>query len=138
MYISKKNRELIRLKFGGRCAYSGTPLEDDWQVDHIEPLIRDAFTGIPLFPNAHREDNLVPVQKIINHYKGSLGLETFRTWFMRGLHERLAKLPKKPITEKSIRKIEYMNKVASYFGVTAQVPFSGVFYFETINNNPTP
>jgi len=40
MYISKKNREIIKNKFGGKCAYTGTELKEDWQVDHIKPRIR--------------------------------------------------------------------------------------------------
>jgi len=40
MYISKKNRELIKMKFGGKCAYSGTELEPDWQIEHIKPVVR--------------------------------------------------------------------------------------------------
>ncbi|HQU96708.1 MAG TPA: hypothetical protein PLU58_12030 [Saprospiraceae bacterium] len=35
-YISKKQREEIKQKFDGLCAYSGTPLEDDWQVELIK------------------------------------------------------------------------------------------------------
>lgn len=130
-YISKKQREEIKQKFDGLCAYSGTPLEDDWQVEHIKPLVRNWFDGTSMFPDAHRDENLVPVQKIINHYKGSLDLETFRTWFLGGLHERLDK-PKNPRTEKSKRKKEYLNKVASYFGITPTKPFDGIFYFESV------
>lgn len=40
MYISKKIREQVYNKFGGKCAYTGQPLDDKWQVDHAEPLIR--------------------------------------------------------------------------------------------------
>ena len=104
MYISKKKREIIKNKFQGLCAYSGTPLEDDWQVEHVKPVIRNWWAGTSVFPEAHTDDNLVPVQKIINHYKGSLDLETFRDWFLGGLHERLAKLPKNPRTERYARK----------------------------------
>jgi hypothetical protein len=64
-------------------------------------------------------------------YKGSLDLETFRNWFLGGLHKRLDK-PKNPRTEKSKRKKEYLNKVASYFGITPTNPFDGKFYFEII------
>jgi 5-methylcytosine-specific restriction endonuclease McrA len=128
-YISKVQRDQIKQKFGGLCAYSGTPLEDDWQVDHIKPIVRDWFDGAARFPDAHCDANLIPCQKIINHYKGSLDLETFRTWFMGGLHERMDK-PKNPRTEKSKRKKEYLNKVASYFEITPTKPFDGIFYFE--------
>ena len=45
MYISKKNREIIKQKFNGKCAYSGTNLEPDWQVEHIKPVRRDWWTN---------------------------------------------------------------------------------------------
>lgn len=128
--MTKAQREQIKMKYGGLCAYSGTPLEDDWQVDHIFPIIRDI--GGPGCMNPERDcpDNMVPCQKIINHYKGSLPLETFRNWFLGGLHERLAKLPKNPRTDRSIKRSAYLNKVAGYFGITPDKPFSGRFYFE--------
>jgi hypothetical protein len=129
--ISKKKRIEIRDKFDGLCAYSGTPLEDDWQIDHVKPIIRNWLDGTSMFPEEHCEENFFPSQNIINHYKGSLPLELFRTWFLGGLHLRIDK-PKNPKTEKSKRKKEYLNKVASYFGITPTKPFSGVFYFETI------
>lgn len=128
--ITKKQREIIKQKYEGRCAYSGTVLEDDWQVDHIKPIIR--FGEKELFPGDHSMINMIPCQKIINHYKGSLPLEEFRTWFLDGLHTRLKKLPKNPKTEKSKKKIIYLRKVASYFGITEDIPFSGKFYFETL------
>lgn len=121
--------------YGGLCAYSGTPLEDDWQVDHVKPIIRNPFSKEPLFKKDDIIDNMVPCQKIINHYKGNLNLNEFRNWFMAGLHERLAKLPKKPKTDKSKKKIAYMRKVASYFGITETNPFEGTFYFERVGKN---
>lgn len=83
-----------------------------------------------LFSENHSIENMVPVQKLINHYKHSLGLETFRTWYMANLHIRLQNLPKKPITAKNIRRKEYMLRVAAYFGITEDILFSGKFYFE--------
>lgn len=38
MYISKKDRQIVRSKYGGKCAYTGKPLAEDWQVDHVEPV----------------------------------------------------------------------------------------------------
>lgn len=130
-YISKKQREEIKQKFDGLCAYSGTPLEDDWQVDHIKPVVRNWFSKGAVFEKEHHIDNMFPCQKIVNHYKGSLDLETFRTWYLGGLHDRMDK-PKNPRTEKSKRKKEYLNKVASYFGITPTKPFNGIFYFESV------
>lgn len=80
-------RERIYNKFGGLCAYSGTPLEPDWQIDHVIPVVRNWWDGTKMFPDADSEENLVPTQKIINHYKGSLSLELFRTWFLGGAAE---------------------------------------------------
>jgi len=128
-YISKKQREKIKQKFDGLCAYSGTKLEDDWQIDHIIPVRRNPDKSLQP-TELDCEENLVPVQKLINHYKHSLDLETFRNWHLKGLHNRLGKLPKNPKTEKSKRKIEYLNKIASYFKITPTKPFSGTFYFE--------
>lgn len=131
MYISKKNRAKIKNKFGGRCAYSGTILEDDWEVDHINPLIRCPVTKKPMFPDKHTVDNMVPCQKEINRYKGNLELDTFRNWYLAKMHERY--LPKNPKTEESKRKKARMLKIRAYFGITEETPFSGVFYFETLN-----
>lgn len=133
MYISKKDREIIKQKFGGKCAYTGTELKDDWQVDHVEPLIRNWWTNTAMFEDNHKIDNMFPVQKIVNHYKGSLDLETFRTWYLGGLHERLNKLPKNPKVEKSIKRKAYLLEVAQLFGIEIDKPFSGTFYFETLS-----
>lgn len=130
MYISKKNRELIKNKFGGKCAYSGTELKDDWQVDHVKPIVRNKYTNTAMFDDNHNLCNMFPVQRIINHYKGSLDLDTFRTWYLGGLQERLKKLPRNPKAEKSIKRKKYLLEVAELFEITESKPFSGVFYFE--------
>lgn len=132
MKLTKQQREQVRLKFGGLCAYSGTPLEDDWQADHVHPIRRNWWDNTLMFPDAHNLDNIFPCQKIINHYKGSMSLESFRTWYLGGLHERLKKLPKNPRTEKGENKKAYLLKVAGYFGIAPDRPFSGKFYFETL------
>jgi hypothetical protein len=133
----KINREQVYNKYGGLCGYSGTPLEDDWQVDHIVPQRVAHFFNIERYREKYGInsvddiENLIPCQKIINHYKRSLSLEEFRTLWLGGLHKRLDK-PKNPRTEKSRKTKEYRLKVASYFGITPDKPFSGVFYFETL------
>lgn len=132
-YISKKNRELIRLKFDGKCAYSGTDLDDDWQVDHIKPIKRDRWRkGKALHEEHHVIENMYPTQRVINKYKGTLDLDTFRTWYLGGLSERLKTLPKNPKVEKSIRRKKFLLKVAEYFDITEEKPFSGKFYFESL------
>jgi 5-methylcytosine-specific restriction endonuclease McrA len=126
-------REQIFNKFNGLCAYSGIPLEADWQIDHIKPKIMYQIGSYPYEGNPNNIDNLVPCQRIINHYKRALPIDTFRTWFLGELHLRLKKLPKNPKVNKSIKHKEYLLKVASYFDITVDKPFSGIFYFEKIN-----
>jgi 5-methylcytosine-specific restriction endonuclease McrA len=123
-------REKIFNKFNGLCAYSGTPLEPDWQIEHIMPVVRNGGTMIKKENDSI--ENMVPVQKIINHYKHSMDLDKFRTWLLGGLHERLKKLPKNPRTEKGKKRKEYLLKVAEYFYITEDKPFDGKFYFERI------
>ena len=124
-------REKVYKKFNGKCAYSGTPLRDDWQIDHLIP--KHDFKDKAL-KGADDIENLVPTQKIINHYKRGESLEVFREWKLGKLHERLKKLPKNPKSPKSIKHKEYLLEVANYFGITEDKPFSGKFYFETLNN----
>lgn len=127
--MTQKKRQEVYDKFGGKCAYSGTPLENDWQVDHLESLFSFRLSG-----ENGRDDieNLVPCQKIVNHYKRGLTVESFRTWYLGSLHERLRKLPKNPKNANSIRRKEYLLKVANLFGITPDKPFNGVFYFEKL------
>lgn len=135
------NREIIFNKFGGRCAYTGKPLGDDWQIDHIESKIKFEqrmyykYNNVADILKAQKEvdniNNLLPALYIVNHYKRSLDLEEFRER-MLNFHKQLAKLPKKTRVPKTVKRIAYMNKVADAFDITVDKPFSGKFYFETI------
>lgn len=135
-------RERVYNKFNGLCAYSGTKLEDDWQIDHIHPRCRAHFYKSQTMKDiagvkgntVEDIDNLVPCQRIINHYKRALSLEDFRTQWLGGLHKRLKKLPKNPKSENSIRRKQYLLDVAGYFGITADKPFDGEFYFEKVGD----
>lgn len=132
MAISKKQRELIKNKFGGKCAYSGTDLKDDWQIDHVKPRIMYEVGSYPYEGDPNNISNLVPCQRIINHYKRALPLESFRKWLLGGLHERLKKLPKNPKVEKSAKRKAYLLEVAELFQINENKPFCGKFYFEMI------
>lgn len=115
------DRQAIYNKYGGRCAYTGKPLGDDWQIDHIIPK------GLG---GTDDEDNLVPVLAIVNHYKRCIDNETFKSWLLGGLHERLKKLPKNPRTERGMRRKAYLLKVADAFDITPDKPFCGKLWFE--------
>ncbi|MCK9164032.1 MAG: hypothetical protein M0O93_06775 [Bacteroidales bacterium] len=126
--LIQTKKERIYQKYDGKCVYSGTPLEKDWQIDHVQPIRRN-IDGSCLNPINDTEINLVPTQKLINHYKGSMTLQEFRER-LNNLHLVLIKLPKNPRTEKSWKRTIYMITIADYFGITPNSPFNGIFYFE--------
>jgi hypothetical protein len=119
---SKKNK--IFNKFNGRCAYTGTELLPDWQIDHVQPKSRKGTGDL---------ENLFPAQRLINHYKNTFTLEEWRIWRLNKLHIRLTELPKNPRTEKGKKKKAYLLEVARMFGVTPDKPFKH-FYFKKLND----
>lgn len=130
MYISKKNREIVKNKFDGKCAYTGTELLSDWQVDHAKAVRRNWWlNNSAMFEQNHNLNNMLPAQRIINHYKHSMDLEQFRV-FMKDFNIRISKLPKNPKIEKSIKRKAYMLEIARLFGITPDKPFSGIFWYE--------
>jgi hypothetical protein len=93
MTLSKKQREELRMMFGGRCAYCGVELERGWCADHVEPIYRvtkrvstpNGFyssklvqTGECYHPERNTKDNLFPCCRSCNIHKGPLSLETWR------------------------------------------------------------
>lgn len=140
--MKRSTRAAVFAKYNGRCAYTGKVLNHDWQVDHMESQFKTRY-------DAHREccteeetkarikacnaiENLMPAQRIVNHYKSNFGLEGFRQYMLK-LHIRMAKLPKKTSVPRTAKRIEYLREVADLFGITVDKPFSGKFYFETLD-----
>lgn len=130
--MGKIDRQAVYDKFRGRCAYTGKPLGEDWQVDHVKPKSHWIWHQQWNASDVNEIGNLLPAIKIINHYKRSHNLESFRMSMM-DFHKRLAKLPKKTERAATIRRIEYMRKVADLFGITPDKPFEGKFFFELPN-----
>ena len=129
-------REKVYSRFDGKCSYTGTNLESDCQIDHMESKAINsyyAYKGVIDEKDVNRIENLFPAQRIINHYKRGLDLELFRD-YMKTFHLRLAKLPKNPKVKKSIKHKEYLLEVARLFDITPEKPFSGKFYFETLKD----
>lgn len=126
-------REEIYNKYNGLCAYTGKPLGNDWQIDHM--ISKSSFFYLKLkLSDINNIDNLMPTLRIVNHYKRAYHLEEFRAYMMT-FHIRLAKLPKKTNVLRTQKRKEYMQKVAEAFGITTEKPFNGVFYFEKIMKN---
>ena len=129
MAISRKTREEVYNKFNGLCAYTGKPLDEKWQVDHIRSKYNCIYHKD--IKDMDSMDNYFPAISIINHYKRAETLEAFRQ-YMLSFHKRLAKLPKRTSVKATEKRITYMNTIADLFDITIDKPFSGKFYFETL------
>lgn len=140
--MSKKIANVVRValydKYGGKCGYTGKPLDGTWQVDHKTPRChpvwyQDEEYRIRIAGCANCNDmiNLIPSLGIVNHYKRELDVEGFRRYLLK-LHIRLLRLPKKTKVPRTQKRKEYMAKVSDAFGITPDKPFDGIFYFEKI------
>lgn len=127
--MNKELRDKVYNKYNGRCAYTGKPLGDDWQVDHAYSKYQHDYHKIQ--SDVNDISNLMPALRIVNHYKRELSIEGFR-WYLKDFHLRLSKLPKKTRLDRTKKRIAYMEEVANAFNITINKPFSGKFYFETI------
>ncbi|EBO9763045.1 HNH endonuclease [Salmonella enterica] len=67
MALTKKQRERLRMKFGGRCAYCGCVLpEKGWHADHVQAVLRKS------------ERCMKAAEKGIFRLKTTYSLEMFR------------------------------------------------------------
>ncbi|HDD2122794.1 TPA: HNH endonuclease [Salmonella enterica] len=94
MALTKKQREKLRMKFGGRCAYCGCELpEKGWHADHVQAVLRKSeqcmkaaekgifrlkTTGEVFRPAADCPENLFPSCAPCNLLKTTYSLEMFR------------------------------------------------------------
>lgn len=94
MSLSKKQRIVLRARFGGRCAYCGEVLkEKGWHADHVEPVLRKSVqdmqaaargkfklkaTGEVFNESANCLENLFPACAPCNLLKTTYSLEMFR------------------------------------------------------------
>ncbi|EIC3512975.1 HNH endonuclease [Salmonella enterica subsp. enterica serovar Oranienburg] len=94
MALSRKQRERLRMKFGGRCAYCGCVLpEKGWHADHVQAVLRKSercmkaaekgifrlkTTGEVFRPEADCPENIFPSCAPCNLLKTTYSLEMFR------------------------------------------------------------
>ena len=87
MKLSKAQREQLKNKFGGHCAYCGCDLSDKWHADHIEAVDRVLAwcpkrgvksTGEMHKPHLDTIENLNPSCVPCNINKHSMSLESWR------------------------------------------------------------
>ncbi|ECD5202013.1 HNH endonuclease [Salmonella enterica subsp. enterica serovar Reading] len=94
MALTRKQRERLRMKFGGRCAYCGCELpEKGWHADHVQAVLRKSercmkaaekgifrlkSTGDIFRPEADCPENIFPSCAPCNLLKTTYSLEMFR------------------------------------------------------------
>ncbi len=128
--MSKKVRQEIFEKTGGKCAYCGCELGKGWHADHMDAVNRNYgynretrkwfCRGLNSPENDH-VDNLIPSCPSCNITKSGMSVEDFRGFIERSI-DRLNK--------------GHYNayKFGKRFGLIHETPKSVVFYFETLAN----
>ncbi|QHR71558.1 hypothetical protein kvi_79 [Escherichia phage kvi] len=94
----KEQRQILKMKYGGRCAYCGEELGDRWHADHIKPVLRRSkvvydengriarnddgswkYKVVGMHKPEHDIlDNMNPACVQCNLYKSCMGLESWR------------------------------------------------------------
>lgn len=120
MRLSKKDRETVRMKFNGKCAYCGVELGERWHADHFEPVVRnwgDAAKTVPaLRPENHNLANMMPACIPCNLSKHSYTLEGWRAWIAGHVN--------------SLNQYHPTYRIAKAYGLIAETGAEVVFYFE--------
>lgn len=124
---SRKQREALRAKFDGRCAYCGGPL-DKMHADHMEPVVRVTrdCMGRPLpaeecymvKPERNVVANMMPACAPCNLHKGGYNLEGWRDIIQR--------------SAEIARRATSTFKAGERFGIITVSELPVVFYFERI------
>lgn len=131
MAVSKKNREIIFNKYGGRCAYCACELEKGWHVDELLPVERQRkfvngkwITDKSKYPSGMKYpehlniNNQMPACPSCNINKRYLSIEEFRNLiagFMKHLNE-----------------VSTQYKIAKRYGLVKETIEPIVFYFELL------
>lgn len=122
MKLSKKQREVLKQKFGGHCAYCGELLGDKWHADHLIAVVRDLITGKPEKPENDVVENLMPACTACNHNKRSMSLESWRKLLA---HYRDVQVPR------DCSQVRHLMR----FGLVEFIEKPIVFYFEEFDKN---
>lgn len=123
MHLNKSQREILRLKFNGRCAYCGCDLPKNWHADHFEPVIRFEASYFSeksgqMRPENNRFENLMPSCPNCNIAKSSMPIEMWRDMLGRNIKAMMAS-----------SKFKLLEK----HGLVTATPKPIVFYYEIYN-----
>lgn len=118
MRLKKAEREQVRLKYGGHCAYCGVLLGDRWHADHLEPVIRVADERVAEQIDNHNLGNMMPACAPCNISKGRQTLEGWREWIAGHIN--------------SLNNYHPIYRLAKSYGLIAETGARVVFYFEKV------
>ena len=124
---SKRQRDALRQKFAGKCAYCGGDLGKNMHADHVEPvrrIVTDAWSRpLPLEerhllrPERNRVGNMMPACAPCNLHKGGYSLEAWRAYLQR--------------SAEIVRKQTSTFRAGERFGIISVREKPIIFYFET-------
>ena len=117
---TKKQREIIYNKYGGKCAYCGCDLPDRWHIDHIIPVRRNR-NGSMKRPKMDVIENYNPACPQCNLMKHSLSVENFRKLIEGFIN--------------SLNSYSNQYKFAKKYGLVHETNSSVTFYFEEYNHS---
>lgn len=130
MRLKKAEREQVRLKYGGHCAYCGKDLGERWHADHLEPVTRELISkrtpngtwrhvsGKPLKPENDHLGNMMPACAPCNISKGGQTLEGWRSWLAGHVNSLNAHHP--------------IYRMCKAYGLIAETGAAVVFHFEKV------
>lgn len=88
MKLTKLQRDELKFKLGGFCAYCGRELGDKWHADHMKPVIR--YDGKMVHDELDNISNLVQACHACNLHKHCNSVEDYRRIIDDGRREFLA------------------------------------------------
>lgn len=128
--LTKAQRDRLRRKYDGRCAYCGMPMPDRWHGDHVDPVVRAVETkrtangqwklvSVPSrHPERDVESNYMPSCPPCNISKGQMSLEQWRQALMKHVASLNAYHP--------------IDRLAKCYGLIEETGAPVVFYFERV------
>lgn len=115
--MSKEQREILREKYFGKCAYCGRELENIFHEDHFNPIFRDRSVK-PERAGENNYSNLMPSCPRCNLWKKTYTIEEFRKE-INLQKERLMKIPG--------------FRLALDYGLVEIKDNNAVFFYEIVN-----
>ena len=115
MKLTKAQREQLKNKFGGHCAYCGDQLGDKWHADHLAPIYRGHDENKRYEHRGKDEiENLMPACVSCNLSKSVWSLEMWRDELKTKV-ERLHKYEKNFRLVVAFAQVEITDKPVQFF-----------------------